>query len=198
VQSEASDNIARSGEGQRTSPTKMKIQFTFSVQFNTSLTKRDVLYPAKEIEAMNLFWETCGQDIEKILTKITRLSFVEKSIKCYLNSEFSISDPLSLKIENIEDMKDNLIHELIHVLLTGNDFGETSQWKAVMEEYKEEPTATRIHVVVHRIHYLVTQKLFPNRLEAIVNYSKNPKYIRAWNIIKNPEKVDNLMILTKS
>lgn len=144
---------------------------------------------------MSEFWKENGEAIEQTVIEITGLSFVENSIKCYLNTQFSISDPLSLKIENIEDMKDNLIHELIHVLFTQNEFGKTEKWQNLMEMYKNEEGLTKVHIPVQRIHYLITKKLFPTRLTAIVEYTRHSAYIKAWNLIKDPHIVDSILEL---
>jgi hypothetical protein len=177
----------------------MYIKFTFSKPFQFSLTKTEVDFPAQKIVEMNEFWASHGEDIQNALFNVTGCMFQSGSITCYLNSEFCVSDPLCLKIEGYEDMKDNLIHELIHVLLSQNNVGETSEWKALMEEYKDEPFPVRVHIAIHRIHYLVTKRLFPDRVGHIMSYSTKPAYVRAWKIAtEQASKIDSFLLLNNN
>lgn len=170
------------------------IKFTFSQPYQFSLSDKEVDFPMGEIAAMENFWSEHGKDIEQVLKDITGLSFMGALIKCYLNSEFCVSDPLSLKIEDVPDMKDNLIHEIIHVLMSQNHYGQTDGWKALMDEYKDEYAATRVHIVVHRIHFLLTQRLFLDRVGNIMSYSTKPRYIKAWKIAtEDAEKIDFIL-----
>lgn len=161
----------------------MDIKFKFTSQFQTSLSNKEVIFPVEEIKGLNNFWLTFGSKVEEAFKEVTGLSFLEKIIPCYLNSEFSVSDPLCLKIEKIDDMIDNLIHELIHVILTQNKIGETEKWKNLMEQFKEEVPLTKVHVIIHAIHQKVYEKLgFTERINVIQNNSVKPPYIRAWEI----------------
>lgn len=175
----------------------LSIDFTYSAPFQFSLDKeKEVSYPAQQIEEMQDFWDKNQKDILRTLKDITGLSFKEQVLKCYLNYQFSVSDPFCLQVEDIKDMQDNLIHELIHILMTENRFGLTPSWKSLMETYKDEHPSVRVHIAVHRIHYLVTQALFPERLNRIMSYSTKPRYVKAWKIaIEQAEKVDQLLHL---
>jgi len=143
-----------------------------------------------ETQKLRDFWATKGEEIENVLKEITGLSFLE-DITVHLNDEYSKSYPiLRLKIEDYDDMIDNLIHELIHILLTHNEVGQTDKWETIMEKYKDEPQLTKVHIVVHKIHYLLTQKLFPTRTDAIQNYSRMPEYVRSWELALNDKELD--------
>jgi hypothetical protein len=92
-----------------------------------------------------------------------------------------------LKAEEMEDMQNNLIHELIHVLLTQNKIGTTEKWKSVMEKYKNEPQLTKVHIVIHKIHHELARAVFPERIESIKNYSVMPEYVKSWHIVLEDE-----------
>lgn len=174
----------------------MDIRFIFSPQYENVLnpdgknSREALAYP--RISALKKFWSTTGEDIEFAFMKATQLSFEPDAIKCYLNSKASLSDPLSLRIENITDMRDNLIHELAHVILTQNNIGKTKGWKKLQEDFKDESPITRTHILVHAIHLIITKQLFPRRKKAIENYSIHPAYKRSWEIV-NEEGEWNLL-----
>lgn len=133
------------------------------------------------------FWVKQSKIIEETLFKITGLNFLE-DITVHLNDEESRSYPvLMLKAEKMEDMQDNLIHELIHVLLTQNKIGATEKWKFIMEKYKNETQLTKVHIVVHKIHYELAKIIFPERVEPIKNYSVIPEYVKSWQIVLKDE-----------
>lgn len=165
----------------------------------TKLTFKYNFEPTQSPEAIELeqFWAAYGIQIEAYLNKITGFSFVE-DITCHLNTEYSKSYPiLRLKIEDIQDMKDGLIHELIHILLSQNSDKGEAQWQDLMKEYEAETQLCRVHIAVHRIHYLLDKKLFPERLEAIQNYSVKPDYVRSWQIANTEsKKIDKILHLS--
>lgn len=174
----------------------MDIKFKYSHVYQTTLSPKAELIPIKKIEAstafMDAFWKSFGPSIEEILKEITGLSFTEKEITCYLVSDQTFSDPLTLKIENIEDMQDNLVHELMHVFLSGNQIGKTDGWKALFERFDGEFNATKIHLTIHSLHLLITQKLFPDRIKDIKSYSVWPAYVKSWEIVEE-EGAENII-----
>lgn len=134
-------------------------------------------------ENMEALWKENGVAVLKTLEEITGLTFKQKEITCYLNSGKTFSDPLTLKVEDLKDMWDNLMHELVHVLLEDNEYGFTPEWKAYMEKLKQWHFTVRVHVPVNSVHLKLTQKLFPDRVERIKTYSVLPRYIKAWALI---------------
>lgn len=138
----------------------------------------------EKIPKLRDFWTAHGKEIEETLKEITGLSFAEPTLSCYLNSKKTFSIPLTLSVEKDEDMFDNLVHELIHVLLEDNLFGRTSTWQTLMEQLKEYHFTVRVHVAIHAIHLLVASKLFPDRVERIKSYSVLPRYMKAWDLVK--------------
>lgn len=180
----------------------MNIKFKFSLPYEKALMlikpKLEVVDSFRDakkhliksrIRALERFWATGA--VEIALNKITSLKFKE-NVVCYLNSARNMSDPLSIKIEDLKDMQDNLIHELIHVLLTQNNIGKKKGWKKIQDKYKNENQVTRRHILIHAIHELVTKEIRPSRLERIQKYSKNPYYINSWKIVKK-EGAENLI-----
>lgn len=153
-------------------------------------------YPFKEFILLNDFWYTYGNKIEEELFNITGLKFLE-DITVHLNYEYSKSYPiLKLKLyKDIEDSEETLVHELIHKLLSQNENEENNKkWNTLMEEYKNETQLTRVHIAIHRIHYLLAKKLFPETLDRLINFSTHPEYIKSWDIVKTDyEKIDNIL-----
>ena len=175
----------------------MDIKFTFSIPYQKSLSDKEVVFPTEILEQMDAFWKENKEIIQSGLEQITGLQFNPEKITCYLNTEFSISDPFSLRIEDIEDMKDNLIHELIHILMTQNEFSKSKRWKDLMDYYKDESPATKVHIIVHRVHYILYHtRLRRDRIQNITGYSERDAYVRAWQIaVDERNMVDKLLDL---
>ncbi len=165
----------------------MKIQFIFSPQFNSVLDSSYVEPKNLRVIQKKLatFWLEMGPEIEKTFYKWTKLRFQEKQINCYLNTMATFSDPLSLKIESIADMKDNLIHELIHVLLSQNYIKIKKEWDSFyLKRFTTETKLTRTHLIVHSLHLLLAQELMPESVKQIKTYSIMHDYVRSWEIVK--------------
>ena len=177
----------------------MNIQFKFSKPYEKTLNPKADPSTYREIEekleVMTTFWNTEGGKIEKTFKEVTGLEFTDEIIPCYLNSQASLSDPLSLRVVDILDMKDNLIHEFCHVFFRQNHSKISKGWEAMFSVYSNEPFLTKVHIGVHALHYLVVEKLMPERLSNIVNYSKKPTYVKAWEIVKKetPQKIVDLI-----
>ena len=176
----------------------MDIHFKFSLQYEKALNPEGGVTAFEErCSKMKAFWDEELYNIKKIFEEITGLKFADKIIPCYLNSVFTISDPLSLKIEDIDDMKDNLLHELCHVLFMQNTLSKNKGWQEMLEAYKDEPFVTQVHSAIHALHYLVTKELRPERLENIMNYSKKQTYIKAWEIVNEKTPQYFIDLITK-
>lgn len=164
----------------------MDIRFIYSNQYEVTLNPKGQIQEVltrEKIKELGGFWKEYGEKIESTFKEISRLSFKSGLIKCYLNSTSSLSDPLSLKIEDTANMYDNLIHELSHIILSENNVGDTKGWKELQEDFKNEHPATRAHLLIHSIHSLITKKLFPQRMSHIENYSQWDSYKRSWEIV---------------
>lgn len=161
----------------------VQIKFTYSKQNSKALSAYcfDALH--KSLKEMHVFWLKYAKVIEKELKIITGLSFQKKKIVCRLNFKRSLSNPLSLKVENIDDMKDNLIHELIHTLFTQNYKGKFKKiWDDFWQSHKDN-SLVKSHIAVHAVHYKFSQKLFPNRTKNIIDYSTDLNYKKSWAIV---------------
>ena len=174
----------------------MKIEFKYSHIYELRLNPSAKMMLSKRITTsitkMEDFWEKEGSRIEKTLTSITGLNFTRQTIPCYLNSSQSFSDPLTLQIEKVDDMYDNLAHELVHVILTQNSKKIDKKWKAFFGRFKDEVFTTRVHIAVHAIHLLLAKSIFPNRVSRIRSYSKFRAYVRSWEIVEK-EGADNIV-----
>lgn len=94
-------------------------------------------------------------------------------------------------------MFDNLIHELIHVLLTAN-YKSSEMFKERWDTFYSRTLdqgfsrTTASHIPVHALHYLVSKKYFGEQgIERIMNYSERPEYTQSWNEVqkRTPEKI---------
>ncbi len=81
-------------------------------------------------------------------------------------------------------MQDNLIHELIHVLLTQNISSIKKDIQAFHVKFTEFNFTTRIHILVHAIHLELAQTLYPSRVKAIQRYSKSKDYRTSWRVVR--------------
>ncbi len=158
----------------------MDIKFTYSPQYDFGYKGEKSPVLLKRLKTLQNYWDTKKTWIEALFEGYTNLSFKKKQITCYLNHTESFSNPLSLKIESESDMRDNLIHELCHVILTQNNIGDTKKWKTLQKDYKSESDTTRSHILVHALHALIT----PERLKQIKSYSQKRDYIRSWKIVE--------------
>lgn len=165
----------------------MKIKFVFSNQFEQALSQNPVPFESarKALEGIEKQWNLWGRRIKEHLKRITHLEFTSKEITCYLNSKAAFSDPLSLKIEDSNYMLDNLVHELIHVLLTNNYKKIEEDIAAFHKKFQNEVFITRIHILIHAVHLLLAQEVFPERIKDIQEYSVNKDYRKAWEIVNN-------------
>ena len=165
----------------------MNIKFIYSTSYDKSLNYMGKIVPKYiimiKIGLLTYFWKKNQNIIEKILNEIANLSFKKEELFCNLNSVSSMSNPFSIKFEKISFMKDNLIHELIHIILTQNNIAETKGWKQIQQDFKNETVTTRNHILIHALHYLFLMKFNPSRKKYIMNYSQNIDYIRSWNIV---------------
>lgn len=169
----------------------MKINFIYANIYQGSLNpgieKPSESLVNKKLKMIEAFWKKNERNVEQSVGKITGLQFKKgRSIDCYLNTEKSFSEPLTLKMQEDKDMGDTLVHELMHVLLAHNH--ETGGWelkkmKKFLRDFKDEPMLTRNHILVHAMHYLIYKDIMPERIDAILNYSKRPEYVRAWEIV---------------
>lgn len=174
----------------------MKIEFIYSNLYEENLNpikERVALNVAAAAKkAMETYWNMHGEKIEGYLRSLTGLKFREEKIQCFLNSQASFSCPLSLKIEDHEDMRANLVHELIHVLMTQNYDLIKKKIEKFHDDYSGYNFVTRIHVLVHAIHIILQQKIHPLMTERTMNYSVDQDYKKSWDIVRN-EGADSIV-----
>ena len=165
----------------------MKINFIYSPQYENALNNGGAISwrkASKSKNEMNLIWQKKGKDIEYTLYKITNLKFTENETTCYLNSVFSISDPFSLQILNDKKtMTDNLIHELIHILLTQNINIIQKKIAVHHKRFSKYNFTTRIHILVHAVHLELSKLIYPQRIKYIKSFSKDNSYVKSWRIV---------------
>lgn len=172
----------------------MKIHFLFSPQYESALGGRAVGVP-KEVKALEKRWKKREKAVISAFKDITGLEFQDSYIDCYINSRKSLSSPLSVKIENLDDMFDSLVHELIHQLVWQNYHTIKKPWDAFGTKSKKSghKQVVWVHVIIHSVHYLVMERVFGKgaRLKRIVAYSKEKDYRKSWDIVlaREPQTV---------
>ena len=143
----------------------MKLEFIYSrvydellhryikKEFSEDYAKNMILF-RDEFEA---FWEKDGKKIILEIENISNLKF-KGDKKCYLVSGMfyaAISEPLTIRKENIENMQQRLIHELVHIILSDN---KNRLGKLIAGTYHNENNMFRNHVPV----LLITRKVIEN------------------------------------
>lgn len=165
----------------------MKIHFKYSYPYNSILKSQEDDSFWNNLEITKKEWESVDKKITSMIETVTGLKFQEDEIACYVNTKFSLSDPLTLKIESdILNNIDNLSHELIHVILNQNYHDIKEKWNKLLNEFEEESFATKVHLYIHSAHLEIARMLnfSKERIENIKTYSKKTEYVRTWNIIE--------------
>lgn len=143
-------------------------------------------------------WNKYGRKILQTISTMTRLKWQEREIVCYLTwGVIPYSDPVTL---NLRSDIDTLTHELIHRIISEpkNRQLVSKNWQTLMKRYKNESRLTKVHIVVHAIHYSILDKLFDKkRLQQEMNKVKSKDYIRAWDIVKRDDHREIIKIFTK-
>ena len=148
----------------------MKINFVYSRVYDELLHRyikkelselfiKEMLLFNEEFEA---FWEKDGKKIISNIEKISRLKF-KGNKNCYLVSNMfyaAISEPLTLRKENLIDMKMRLIHELVHILISDN-YNKLND--LINRIYPEESVEFRTHIPVLLITRKVVENIFGER-----------------------------------
>ena len=180
-----------------------KIIFSYSWIYDSNWRKWITLYRNKKgkypdsketlsyIKKISSLWDSYNKKILSELSKIARLKWKKKMIKCYVVGKcVPFSDPLTLPIYQGEEdyFIDVLIHELIHQLFTqeGNIERSKKAWEYIDKNYEKESHTTRIHVPLHAIHSHIYNKFFnKKRLNRdIKRISFLPDYRRSWEIVQ--------------
>jgi len=104
-------------------------------------------------------WKKEGNFIRREIEKVSGLKF-RKKVRCFVvkNMDFNaISYPLTIKYnKNMEVIKSNLIHELIHILLRDNQ----KILKYVKEKFNYDDSDFKVHFPVLLIQRKVTENLY--------------------------------------
>jgi len=147
----------------------------------------EVLNYIKEVEKL---WRKNERKIFKELSRVTGLRWKSKIIYCYVVGKCKpFSDPLTMPVYKEKDyFIDVLVHELIHRLLSeeGNKEKTRKVLSYIKRKYKNESEKTKLHVLIHAIHWHIYLKFFDEkRLKRnikLVRFSKD--YSRAWKIVE--------------
>lgn len=142
------------------------------------------------MKSVELLWGKRGKAILQELSKVTKLSWKEKKIPCYVVTwSRPFSDPLTVSVWKSKDyFLDILTHELIHRLFIqeGNVKRTNSVWNYFLKKYKNESYNTCIHIPLHAIHEHIFRTLFDEK-RLVREYKivkKWREYKRSWDIVR--------------
>lgn len=180
----------------------MKIHFIYSSLYESVLAEKPISYTrgSKAAQVVSAIWKKEAEKIERALYAITGLRFKKKEIDCYLNSRRSFSEPLSLLISSPLVMRDNLTHELIHILLTQNIDAIKTDLRSFHAAFHTYDFVVRIHILVHAIHLSLAQTIYPSRIKSIRSYATSKSYRLSWKIVseKGRENILKMMFGSSS
>ena len=147
----------------------MKIIFEYAEIYDEVLTEmsRKKIDPEQEkqeeelVRKFSQYWKSKETKIISSIQKNRKLKFKRKEIKCYFVNHLgyhAISNPLTIRIGGtLEDMRDILVHELIHNLFIDN---EKLTLPIIKRTYEDEDFSFKAHVPVLLIERKVTEDLF--------------------------------------
>jgi len=140
------------------------------------------------IKRIEKVWRKEEKSILKELSKITKLQWKEKEIKCYIVGRcIPFSYPLTMRVYK-KDYRfvDVLTHELIHQLFIQNSEKTQKAWPHIKRKYRNKPFITKIHIPLHAIHMHIYMKLFDKkRLNADITACRKAKeYKISWEIVQ--------------
>jgi len=159
-------------------------------------SQKEIKIYMKKVEKI---WRKEETKVLKELSKITKLKWKTKYIKCYVVGRvIPFSDPLSMPIyrKRTDYFIDVLIHELIHVLFVQNFKESDKAWKYIFRKYKEEAYTTKVHIPLHAFHTYIYFKFFKEEnMRRDINICKKlklKKYVRSWKIVEK-EGYENII-----
>jgi hypothetical protein len=165
------------------------------------LAKIDEAYPTPDQvvaykKSVEKDWKKEGTKILNQISKLTRLTWKEEKIVCYvIGFGRPFSDPLTLPIYKKSKRKfiDTLTHELIHQIQEQNSL-KTEKWlKECLKEYGREDILTINQILTLAVHWKIFEKLYSKAAlrNEMKRYENSPSYRRAWEIVKEetPDKI---------
>lgn len=143
-------------------------------------------------------WAKYGEKILTEIMRVTRLSWYEKEIVCYITTGvIPYSDPLTL---NLQSDVDTLTHELIHRIVSEPENWKRikGNWMMLMKKYKDETQKAKTHIIINAIHTAILKKLFgEKRLKRRKKAVRDQQYIiRSWEIVDTDGYVNIIKGLT--
>ncbi len=150
----------------------------------------------KKVEAYSRAWEKHEDKILKGMVHITGLEFRQNIIDVYIAPWFNaFSDPMVVGVIYKPDVfVDVLTHELLHRLLTDNNYVSNNvdlvkEWRKMFG--KQLTHIALLHISVHAIHKAIYLDILkaPERLERDVVYykkfdKKGDSYATAWDYVE--------------
>lgn len=145
----------------------------FQINFYPESEKEEYIRAVREYQDI---WDKEGTKIVTAIEKYSKLSFKTKIIKALVFEGVSSSRPLKLRSSNNPDMKKGtLIHELVHIILSDNNFYFPGDFR---EDFTEGS-----HRVTYLILYDVWSDLFGESFAKKIREFEcgNPIYKKAWD-----------------
>ena len=134
----------------------------------------------------------------KDISNISGLKWQKQLIDVYISkyAPYSLSVPLTIKIyKDVNVGTAILVHELVHNIIFQNE--KHIRYKKLFEDFKDESTATKYHVIEGAILYELNRMLFSDGLGGFFEYDNwksedaGKEYNRAISIVidKGPEDI---------
>lgn len=138
----------------------------------------------KAAEEYARIWNQEGEEITRVIEKISRLKFKEKVINAIVYGENSYSRPLMLQSDiTMENKKGDLVHELCHRVISGQGHDLKFKNKITSKNYNFE-----FHKVINLILYDIWTKLYGEKFarkqveyEISFGHEVIKQYKTAWN-----------------
>jgi hypothetical protein len=168
----------------------MKIHFKYSEVYDQLLTESSFGKYSKEqkdfvlkfVDKLEKEWRREENQIIKKIEKISNLKFKYKKIPCFIVKNIiyeAISYPLTIKVSDVKNVKDVLIHELIHVNLK-----DSKNLLRILNKFILN-SEFKIHLPVLLIQKKVMDELYGNkRFLSFLKRDANDGLMDVWDEIK--------------
>ncbi len=149
----------------------MKVHFRYSLPYDRMLTLMSLMpYHEDQIIKSKLYikkikdyWKKQEKIIIKEIEKVCSLKF-KSDTTCFIVKHMgyeALSHPLTIKInDNLEQIKHQLIHELIHILFVQNEAKSRKLIESLIELYPDKDIFFKAHVPLCLVERKVIENLY--------------------------------------
>jgi hypothetical protein len=183
-----------------------KLNFIYSYIYDSTLAGLSGKeYSSKTQAEAEKYIKIVGKEFSKYsehilndISNISGLKWQKQSIDAYISkyAPYSLSVPLTIKIyKNVKVSTAILVHELVHNIIFQNK--KSVRYKKLFEDFRNESTTTKYHVIEGAILYELNKMLFFDGLGGFFEYDNwkskkaGKEYNRAISIVidKGPENI---------